>query len=74
MVRYVGTVRYPSIFDKKYGSLVRYAFFVMVRAMVRARYLCTLFELKILDISDIAPDFCIPRQRTTAEADAKCVN
>ena len=30
-VRYVGTVRYASIFAKKYGTLVRYAFFVMVR-------------------------------------------
>ena len=30
-VRYVGTVRYASIFVKKYGTLVRYAFFVMVR-------------------------------------------
>ena len=26
-----GTVRYASIFAKKYGMLVRYAFFVMVR-------------------------------------------
>ena len=24
-VRYIGTVRYASIFDKKYGTLVRYA-------------------------------------------------
>ena len=30
-VRYVGRVRYASIFAKKYGTLVRYAFFVMVR-------------------------------------------
>ena len=30
-VRYVGTARYASIFAKKYGALVRYAFFVMVR-------------------------------------------
>ena len=30
-IRYVGTVRYASIFAKKYGTLVRYAFFVMVR-------------------------------------------
>ena len=30
-VRYVGTVRYASIFAKKYCSLVRYVFFVMVR-------------------------------------------
>ena len=30
-VWYVGTVRYASIFAKKYGTLVRYAFFVMVR-------------------------------------------
>ena len=30
-VRYVGTVRYASIFAKKYGTLVRYAFSVMVR-------------------------------------------
>ena len=30
-VRYVNTVRYASILAKKYGTLVRYAFFVMVR-------------------------------------------
>ena len=30
-VRYVSTVRYASIFAKKYNTLVRYAFFVMVR-------------------------------------------
>ena len=30
-VRYVGTVRYASIFAEKYGTLVRYVFFVMVR-------------------------------------------
>ena len=39
-VRYVGTVRYASTFAKKYGALVRYAFFVMVRV----RYVGTLFE------------------------------
>ena len=53
-VRYVGTVRYASIFAKKYGTLVRYAFFVMVRVRydgtVRlscsgtGRYVGTLFE------------------------------
>ena len=31
LVRYVGTVRYASIFAKKYGMLVQYAFSVMVR-------------------------------------------
>ena len=30
-VRYVDTVRYASIFAKKYGALVWYAFSVMVR-------------------------------------------
>ena len=30
-VRYVGTVQYASIFAKKYGTLVWYACFVMVR-------------------------------------------
>ena len=30
-VRYVSTVWYASIFANKYGTLVRYAFFVMVR-------------------------------------------
>ena len=30
-VRYVGTVGYASIFAKKYGTLVRYVFIVMVR-------------------------------------------
>ena len=34
-------VRYASIFAKKYGTLVRYAFFVMVQV----RYVGTLFEL-----------------------------
>ena len=68
-VRYVGTVRYASIFAKKYGTLVRYAFFVMVRA----RYVGTLFEFKLPDFSHIALDFCMQRQKT-AEADDKCVN
>ena len=36
-VWYVGTVRYASIFATKYGTLVQYAFFVMVRV----RYVCT---------------------------------
>ena len=36
----VGTVRYGSVFAKKYGLLVRYEFFVMVRV----RYVDTLFE------------------------------
>ena len=30
-VRYVGTIQYASIFAKKYCTLVRYVFFVMVR-------------------------------------------
>ena len=30
-MRYLGTVRYASIFAKKHGTLVQYAFFVMVR-------------------------------------------
>ena len=82
-VRYVGTVRYASIFAKRYGTLVRYAFFVMVRVryvgtvrlfvMVRVRYVGTLFELKIPYFSYIAPDFCMQRQNT-AKSDAKCVN
>ena len=82
-VRYVGTVRYASIFAKRYGTLVRYAFFVMVRVryvgtvrlfvMVRVRYVGTRFELKIPDFSYIAPDFRMQRQKT-AKSDAKCVN
>ena len=36
-VRYVGTVRYASIFAQRYGTLVRYAFF----GMVRVRYVGT---------------------------------
>ena len=68
-VRYVGTVRYASIFAKKYGMLVRYVFFVIVRV----RYVGMLFESKIPHFSHQAPDFCIQRQKT-AEADAKCVN
>ena len=53
----------------RYGTLVRYVFFVMVRV----RYGGTLFELKIPDFSHIAPDFCMQWQKT-AEADDKCVN
>ena len=78
-VRYVGTVRYASIFAKKYGTpflqwcgygtLVRYALFVKVRV----RYVGTLFELKIPHFSHIAPAFSMRRQKT-AEANAKCVN
>ena len=39
-VRYVGTVRHASIFAKKYGTLVRYAFFVMVRYVGMVRLFC----------------------------------
>ena len=46
-----GTVRYALMFAKKYGTLVRYAFF----GMVRVRYVGTLFESKIPDFSHIAP-------------------
>ena len=73
------TVRYASIFAKRYGTLVRYAFFcngtgtVRLFVMVRVRYVSTLFELKIPDFSYIAPDFCMQRQKT-AKSDAKCVN
>ena len=65
------TVRYskPQFFAKRYGTVVRYVFFVMVRV----RYVGTLSELKITEFSHIAPDFCMQRQKT-AEADAKCVN
>ena len=56
-VRYVGTVRYASIFAKKYGTLIRYAFFVMVRV----RYVGMLFKFKIPNFSHIAPDFCMQR-------------
>ena len=78
-VRYVVTVRYASIFDKKYGTLVRYAYFVMVQVryaffeMVRVQFVGTLFELKIPHFSHIAPVFCMQRKKT-AEADDKCVN
>ena len=63
------TVRYASIFAKRYGTLVRYAFFVMVRV----RYVGTWFELKIPDFSHIAPAFCMQKQKT-AKAEVKCVN
>ena len=63
------TVRYASIFDKKYGTLVRYTFFVIVRV----RYVGTLFEFKIPNFLYVAPTFCMQRQKT-AEADAKYVN
>ena len=70
-VRYgtIGTVRYASTFAKKYGTLVRYSFFVKIRV----RYGGTLFELKIPDFLHIARAFCIQRQKT-AETDAKCMN
>ena len=55
---YVDTVRCASIFARKYGTLVRYAFFVMVQV----RYGGTLFEMKISDFSHIASDFCMQRQ------------
>ena len=32
-VQYVGTLRYASIFAKKYGTLAQYAFFVIVRVL-----------------------------------------
>ena len=73
------TVRYGSIFAKRYGTLVRYAFFVMLRVryaffvMVRLRYVCTWFELKISDFSHIVPAFCMPKPKT-AKAEVKCVN
>ena len=68
-VRYVGTVRYTSIFLRStirwYGRLfyngtgtVRWygtSFFVMVRI----RYVGTLFEFKIPDFLQVAVDFCM---------------
>ena len=68
-VRYVGTVRYASTFAKKYDTLARYPFFVMVRV----RYVGTLFELKIQDFLHIAQAFFTQKLKT-AEADTKCVN
>ena len=41
--------------------------------MVRARYVGTLFELKIPDFSHFVKVFCMQRQKT-ADADAKRVN
>ena len=77
------TVRYASIFAKRYGTLVRYAFFVIVWlryvgtvrlfVMVRVRYVGTWFELKVPDFSHIAPAFCMQRQKT-AKAEVECVN
>ena len=68
-VWYIGKIQYASVFAKKYGTLVRYAFFIMVWVL----YVGTLFELKIPDFLRIAPNFCTLRQETVA-ADAKCVN
>ena len=68
-VRYIGTVKYASIFAKRNGTLVRYAFFVTVRV----RCVGTLLEFKITDFSHIAQYFCMQRKKI-AEADAKCVN
>ena len=66
-VRYGTVRRYALIFAKKYGTLVWYAFIVMVRV----RYVGTLFELKIPYFLHIALVFCMQRQKT-AEANAKC--
>ena len=76
------TVRYASIFAKRYGALVRYAWFVMVWVryvgtvrlfvMVLVRYVGTWFELKIPDFSHIARAFCMQKQKT-AKAEVKCV-
>ena len=44
-VWYIGSLRYSSIFAKKYSTLVCYTFFVLVRV----RYVGALFELKIPD-------------------------
>ena len=33
-------VRYASIFAKKYGTLVRYAFFIKVRYVGTVRFFC----------------------------------
>ena len=69
-VRYVGTERYASIFAKKYGTLGRCAFFVMVRV----RYIGTLFELKIPDLSHVAPDICMQRKKPTLNVWIKIVD
>ena len=37
-MRYVSTIRYASIFAKKYGTLVWYAFFGMVRVRYVVQY------------------------------------
>ena len=65
-VRWYGTL---FLWWYGYGTLVRYAFFVMVRV----RYVGTWFELKIPDFSHIAPAFCMQRQKTV-KAEVKCVN
>ena len=62
------TVRW-YVFFVRYGTLVRYAFFVKVRV----RYVGMLFELQTPDFSHIATAFCIQTQKT-AETYAKCVN
>ena len=73
------TVRYASIFAKKYDTQVRYAFFVRVRlqnaffAKVLVLYVGKLVEFKTPDFSHIAPAFCVQRQKA-AETNAKCVN
>ena len=65
-VRWCGTL---FLWWYGYSTLVRYAFF----AMVRVRYVGTWFELKTSDFSHIVPAFCMQRQKT-AEAEVKCVN
>ena len=69
-VQYGTLVRYASIFAKKYGTLVWYVFFVIVRVRYalfeKARYVGTLFP----DFLHIALAFCMQGQKTV-ETDAK---
>ena len=61
------TVRwYASIFDKKYGTVFcDGSGTVRLLKMVRVRFVGTLFELKITDVSRIAPVFCMQKQKSS---------
>ena len=64
MVWYVGTVRYASIFAKKYGTLVWYVFFVMVRVWYvgTVRLFCKgMGTVCWYALSIKTPDFCTLR-------------
>ena len=71
-VRY-RTVRLNFCLEVRYAGMVRFFCDGTVRwygtlfVMVQVRYVGTLFELKILDFSHIAPAFCMQRHRRSQD-------